>query len=478
MIIGAVRFPPSRALPHGRCTVRPFMKSVFLLFAVVGLCVCAVQAATPAATWGASQTVRASSSLAVAQSTLPTVAGVSADITSTAVSKAATQTSRPATSPTVRTATPRPSTTAARTTAAPTKATTPQPSMTVTSRTTEAPTEDIPAPTAEQNLTVPSPTDSPNATFSTPWPNATTYEYYYPTEYRTQDIDPGMTPYTGPTLLETIEPTPTWEVPANLTNVTPTDPQVAMPYVTAEVVESPTFEIPPGAYGVEPVPSPTETEAPFPISGSQDVAGSSFLPRWLSYLLFIFLGISGVAGIALVGSYAGLGPSGEPAVGIASTRSAPSQAREVRLLQPGAPEPTMEQQVLIDRIERFVPQSMHVERLGRNLLRFEHGAQASAQDRSIRLGRLLIFSAIPSAPVPAPATAWARTHGFRVLAVDGSGMALVMPALSNGGRSVLGVLPVGEMVEGASPVPMPVLPGESDRGVVSRSASTAGTGIL
>ena len=121
---------------------------------------------------------------------------------------------------------------------------------------------------------------------------------------------------------------------------------------------------------------------------------------------------------------------------------------------------------------------MHVERLGQNLLRLEHEVQVGAQDRSIRLGRLIIFSAIPSAPVPAPATAWARAHGFRVLAVDGSGMALVMPALSNGGRSVLGALPVDVMVAGASPVPMPVLLPGNERAAAPRSAVLPGRDVL
>ena len=444
------------------------MKSVLLLFAVFGLCFCVVQAAAPATTWGASPVVKASSSPVVTQSTLPTVAGVSAGITSTAVSKAATQTSRSTTSPTVRTTTARPATTTA---VPPTKATTPQPTATPTA-VASATTEETPAPTGEQNRTVPSPTDTSNTTLPTPWPNATTYEYY-PTEYRTQDIDPGMTPYSGPTLLETAEPTPTWEAPVNLTNATPTDPQIVMPYFTAAVVESPTFEMPPGAYGVESIPSPTETAAPFPISGPQDAAGSSFLPRWLSYLLFIFLGISGVAGLALVGTYMGSRSADDPVIASALPSPAPSRAREARLLQPGAPEPTMEQQILIDRIAGFAPQSMHVERLGRNLLGSSRSRRSSAGPlRPARSAAHLLRH--PVGPVPAPATDWARAHGFRILAADSSGMALVMPALSNGGRSVLGVLPVGEMVDGASPVPMPVLLTEGERDARSRPASRAG----
>ena len=55
------------------------MKSVLLLFAIVGLCLCAAQAATPAPTWGAAETssapiVKASS--APAAQTPPTVAGI------------------------------------------------------------------------------------------------------------------------------------------------------------------------------------------------------------------------------------------------------------------------------------------------------------------------------------------------------------------------------------------------------------------
>ncbi len=445
--------------------MKPFIKSALLL-AVLALCLCVVPAVSSAATAGTSPIVKTSSSAATL-STVPTVAGLSADITSTAVAKAATQTARPTTSATVRTTTPRASTT----TAAPSTEATTSGSTTISTTVTNAPTEEIPTPT-----------DSSNVTLATPWPNATTFEYASPTEDRTPDIDPGMTPYSGPTQPETTEPTPTWDAPANLTNATPTPPPTAIPFFTAEVVGSPTFEIPPGAYGAEQVPSPTETAVPVPISGPLDAAGSSFLPRWLSYLLFIFLGISGVAAVALVGSHLGSRPAEEvgtaSVVASASPRSPRGRIGEMRLLQPGAPEPTVEQQILIDRIAGFSPQSMHVERLGRDLLRLEHGVQVSSRDRSIRLGRLLILSAIPSASISAPATAWARTHGFRILSVDGSGMALVMPSLSNGGRSVLGVLPADEMVEGASPVPMSVPFTESERGAVPRPASPTGAGIL
>jgi hypothetical protein len=329
---------------------------------------------------------------------------------------------------------------------------------------------EVPTPTADPNLTTPLPTDSPYETVTTSWTYATTYDYYLTA---TQDIDPGMTPYSGPTPFETIEPTPTWEGPVNVSDATPTEPPMGVPYFTAEAIESPPFELPPGAYELDPYPSPTETMAPLPSAVPVDAAASSFLPRWLSYLLFIFLGISGVAGVALVGSYLGSRPSTEPVPGPDSLRS-PRRARGMRLLQPTAGELTIEQQALVDRIAAFEPQSMHVERLGQNLLRLEDEAQIGAQDRSIRLGRLIIFSAIPSAPVSAPATAWARTHGFRVLAVDGSGIALVMPALSNGGRSVLGVLPVDVMVAGASPVPMPVLLPVNERAPEPPSAGLTG----
>jgi hypothetical protein len=461
--------------------VRSFMKSILLLIAIAGLCLCAVQAAPPASTWGAAaQTVKTPSSPSVSQTTLPTVAGLSADTTSTIVSKAATSVRTPtrtptatATSPTVRTTAPRPATTAPTTAAPSARAVTPRPTP---KPTTAAPADlNTTAPastqTADLNLTAPWPVESPNATLPTPWPYATTFEVLYPTEDRTPDIDPGMTPYSGPTPFETIEQTPTWEEPPTMLDATPTDPAVMIPYFTAEVVQSGPFELPPGAYGVEQLPSPTETMVPVPLSGPGDAGGSSFLPRWLSYLLFIFIGVSGVAGLALVGSYLGSRSAVEPVGRAVTPSSLQPRAREIRLLQPGTGELTADLQAMVDLIAGFAPQSMHVERLGRHLLRFEHGAQMDAQDRSVRFSRLLVLSAIPSAPVPAPATVWARTHGFRVLAVDGFGMALVMAALSNGGRSTLGVLPVREMVEGASPAPMAVLFTESERAGAVRPIS-------
>ncbi len=314
---------------------------------------------------------------------------------------------------------------------------------------------------------------------STPWPIVTAYESVYPTDERTPDIDPGMTPYSGPTEIVSLEPTPTWEMPADTPNPTPTDPPVAVPYFTADAVQSPPFELPPGAYEVDLFPGPTDTMAPLPSSGPGDTAGSPFLPRWISYLLFIFLGITGVAGVALVGSYIG-SRSPTPTLSPSGVMLSPQlRVRETGLMQPSVRDITAEQQALIDLIAGFAPQSMHVERLGRNLLRLERTAQS--RDSSARLSRLIALSAIPSAPVPPTAAAWARSHGFRVLAADGSGMALVMPALSNGDRTVLGVLPVGEMVDGGSPVPMSVLPPEREsflrahaRGGAARPVGDAG----
>jgi hypothetical protein len=210
----------------------------------------------------------------------------------------------------------------------------------------------------------------------------------------------------------------------------------------------------------------------------RDTAGSAVLPRWLSYLLLIFLGISGMAGLALIGSYLGSRRSEGPVSAAAPFSPDPVRERRIRLLRPGTPEPTIEQQILIDRIAGFEPRTMHVEQLGRNLLRLEQVARVEARDGSVRLGHLLALDAVPSAPVPAPAMAWARAHGFRVLAVDGSGMALVMPDLSTGGRSVLGVLPIGAMVEGASRVPMSVQLAESERDTRSRPAPAAGASVL
>lgn len=269
-----------------------------------------------------------------------------------------------------------------------------------------------------------------------------------------------MTPYSGPTQIESLEPTPSWEMPAETSNLTPTDPPETVPYFTSDAVQSPPFELPPGAYEVDLFPSSTETMAPLPSSWPDDAAGSPSLPRWISYLLFIFLGIAGVAAVALAGSYLGSRSPAGPKDRNGAMLSPQPRARETCLLQPEAGETTAEQQALVDLIAGFAPQSMHVERLGRHLLRLERAAQA--QDPSARLGRLITTSAVPSAPVPPAAAAWARAHGFRVLAADGHGMALVMPALSSGPRSILGILPVGEMVDGGSPVPMPVLAPESE----------------
>lgn len=437
------------------------MRSALLLIAAVGLCLCAAQAATPAPMSGVPDTSSAnikavSSTGAAVQTTIPKVAGLPADTPSLTGSKST------ATSPTGRSTTPRPPTTPPTSAAPTTKATAGGP--------TKAPTTfDTLGSISTPNLTT---------TVSTPWPNVTVFDTYSPTESRTPDIDPGMTPYAGATPLELAEPTATGEVQANVTsviNATPTDLPTVQPFFTVEVVESPPFELPPGAYEYDLYPSPTETVAPIPTLAPGDTFGSSFLPRWFSYLLFIFLGVSGVACVALIGSHLGLRPPSDPVPRADSVHVLPGRAWQRHVLQPGVTKITIEQQALVDRIAGFEPQSQHVERLGRDLLILEQSVQISARDRSIRLGRLINYSAVPSDSVPAPATAWAGAHGFRVLAVDGGGMALVMPALSSTSHSVLGVLPIGEMVEGASPVPMPIrLPGKQVTG--SAPALLADTG--
>lgn len=460
-------FPPPRILRHGSCTVRLFVKSVLLLFAVVGLCLCVTQAATLIPTGGASPAVKASASAPTAAlTTLPTIPGLPPDAPiSTPVAKTATQAAQATTSPAVRETTSRPLTTAPTMAAPSTNAGTPRSTTTVTTTAstppiTTGPKTEASTPTYLQDPTGPWPTEALNAAPSTPWPIVTAYESVYPTEERTPDIDPGMTPYTGPTQIVSPEPTPSWEMPAETSNLTPIDLPGTVPYFTADAVQSPPFELPPGAYEVDLFPSSTETMAPLPSSGPEDAAGSPSLPRWLNYLFFIFLGIAGVAAVALVGSRLGSRPPAGLRDRYGAMPSPPPGARGAGLLQPGAGETTAEQQALVDLIAGFSPQSMHVERLGRHLLRFERAAQA--QDPSARLGRLITTSAVPSAPVPPAAAAWARAHGFRVIAADGHGMALVMPALSSGLRSILGILPVGEMVDGGSPVPMPVLPPESE----------------
>jgi hypothetical protein len=138
----------------------------------------------------------------------------------------------------------------------------------------------------------------------------------------------------------------------------------------------------------------------------------------------------------------------------------------------------MEGQALIDRIVRLDPQSMHVERFGRTLLRLERDAQRAAGDGTIRFDRIIDVAAIPSVPVPAAATAWARAHGFRIIAADGSGLALVTPTLAGMHRSTLGVLPLGEMVDGASPMPMAIVPESSRTMPPTHRASVPGTGAL
>ncbi len=282
-----------------------------------------------------------------------------------------------------------------------------------------------------------------------------------------------MTPYAGSTAITT----PTDVVITFDPNATPSlDPALVVPAFTAEVVSSPPFEIPPGMLEDQLVPSPTETFEPVPSGpGPDDPAPSSFLPRWTGYMLFIFLGITGVAGLALLGTYLG-GRSSSPVPVSRRETIAVSPAPKTPLLLVGAGELPIDQQILVDRIAGFSPGTMPVERLGRNLLRFERAVQERTGDRSIRLGRLLRLSSIPSIDVPPDALAWARAHGFRVLAVDGSGMALVMAALSSTDHSELGVLPVTAMHAVSSPVPMPVVAPGWGATSKARSAFLSGMG--
>lgn len=476
--------------------MRAFVK-YFLLIAIVGLCLCAAVAATPTPTWGLHQTVRTPSTATEPQVTVPPVAGISTHGSATPVAKITSQAPRATTSPTVRSTTPSTRVSVKATaTAPPVRPTTPRHTATPTTKTvTKTPTAAPTVPPAGPNLTVPRatgtvmavatnlttplPAVSINDSVPTPWlavtAYPTTYDYFYPTEDRTPDIDPGMTPYSGATVMETLEPTPAWETPTPIMEYpTPTEyPAPVAPNYTPAAETTQPFELPPGAYGVEQTPTPSETMAPLPGAEPQDAAGASSMPRWLSYLLFVLLGITGVAGVALVGARVGSRSPDEPGGAATPLRAIPPRPTEVRLLRPQAPEPTPEQQILLDRIAEMDPRSMRVERLGETLLRFEHAAQSAAQDRAPGLGSVLALDAIPSLRVPSTATAWARDHGFSVLAVDGSGMALVMPALSTGGRTVLGVLPVDEMVGGASPAPMPIRCAERARRGALRAAAPA-----
>lgn len=425
--------------------MRPSMRSVLLFLFIAGFCLCTVQAATPGPTGIASLTVTDASQGAVGQATVPTVAGLTADTPAATVSRTSTQTPRATPSPTVRTTTPQPPVTGTAGATATTRASA-SPPMTA-----------VPDQTVDMN---------PTSSLPASLPNATVYGQVVPDGSRTPDIDPGMTPYAGATELLTEAPTPTLEAPGNGTNTVPTrtDAPEALPPVTAAVTPSSTYELPPGAYGTERTPSGVgsqdtpETQAPLPATLARESAGSTFLPRWASYLLFIILGISGVAGIALVGSYVRSRSVNGAAVAPATSRAAPPRVRGPGLVRPEATGFSMEQQILVDLIAGFDPRSMRVERLGRHLLRLEQSGQGDAKGAHARLGGLLALSAVPSMPIPAPAAAWAREHGFRILAVDGSGMALVMPDLPSGRSSALGVLPVSGMAAGASPVPMPVPP--------------------
>lgn len=515
------------------------MRAVLLLLVSIGVCLCAVQASNPAPFSNASAQTTATSvdqtttSVSKAITPVPTVTARVTTVTSTTATTSRTtaptvkRTEEPAVhttststysqtvttvaSPT-RTVTARPTTvrpsdevTPARTvtpTPSPTRSTTvpttvattvstasptssPTPVSTPSAPLTTPPTPDPITPAQDQNQTplapngtadgwspiVPGVNETLNGTYPTPWPLESVTPY--PTPSDTPDIDPGMTPYAGSTAITT----PTDVVITFDPNATPSpDPALVVPAFTAEVVSSPPFEIPPGMLENELVPSPTETFEPVPsVPGPDDPASSSFLPRWTGYMLFIFLGIAGVAGLALLGTYLG-GRSSSPVPVSRRETVAVSPATASPLLLGGAGELPIDQQILVDRIAGFSPGTMPVERLGRNLLRFERAVQERTGDRSVRLGRLLRLSSIPSIDVPPDALAWARAHGFRVLAVDGSGMALVMAALSSTGHSELGVLPVSGMEAASSPVPMPVVPpgwGATSR---ARSAFLSGMG--
>ncbi len=476
------------------------MRIVLLLFIAVGICLSAAQAATPAPTWsasGPSPTLSSNVTTPASNGTSPTSVPTTVKATKAPTAEPSVQTTAPTATrtadptvratasrtPTVVPTTPAPTTQV--TTARPTSSSTPVPTTALpTSTSTPVPTTALPTSTVDPNLTATPPIETVNVTspptpennetlnFTVPttWPYVTITEY--PTATDTPDIDPGMTPYAG----STAEVTPVGEIPPFDPNATPTEgPAGMLPVFTAEIVSSPPFELPPGMLDPEVVPSPTETVEPVPTLLEPGEPGASlFFPRWLSYLLFIFLGISGVAGLAMVGSYLGSRP---PTTGPTAAPQSPTLRTQNRfLVSPEAGELPIDQQILVDRISSFSPETMHVERLGRNLLRLEQVAQARSGDRSVRLGRLLSLSTVPSVAIPAAALAWARAHGFRVLAVDGSGMALVMPALSSVNHSELGVLPVARMVDGSSPVPMPVVPPEAGPSPDPRSSFLAGMG--
>ena len=442
--------------------MRLFMKSVLLLVAVIALCLCAARRPRRPPREVQPRSSKVPSSPAAAQATLSTVASLPADTTATPISKAS------------KTQVP--------------------PLHGVAGESGRRPCVpgdhhghgdavgggDHAASRRRRrrpgsNLPVPVPTVSAGSATLTPWPNATTYRFHLPDRIPDAGHQSGDDSLLRPDPLETVEPTPTWE---GLRALSQADRRRTRRWrcrtsATGRRSSRRRSSSRRARTSVEPSPSPTGTVAPFPSAAPPGRRGLVVPAALGGLFLFILLGIAGVALLALGGSHLGTRPAGEPVVA-----PAPAPRAEVRLLQPGAPEPTMEQQVLIDRIAGFAPQSMHVERLGKNLLRFQRGAQVDAQDRSLRLGPLLVLSAIPSAPAPAPASAWARAHGFRILAVDGSGMALVMAALSNGGRSVLGVLPVGSGRGREPRPPMPVLPEDGRRGGRTHPASFTGVGAL
>lgn len=509
------------------------MRTVLLLLVFIGVCLCAVQASAPSPSLNASTQTAATpvdeTTTSVSKATTPsptvtartTTVNPTGDLTSRTTIPTAKGTDEPVVRPTTsntlkptvttevsatRTATARPTTARPPVTVTPSRTPSPTQSLdrstvapTTIQRTisiapattpsttvsTTLPTPDPITPALDPNLTplvpnesyngwspiVPGSNETPNGTFPTPWPLESVTPY--PTPSETPDIDPGMTPYTGPTIFET----PTDVIPTFDPNVTPIlDPALIVPVFTAEVVSSLPFEIPPGMQEIDVVPSSTETFEPvLNAPGPDDPGASSFLPRWTGYLLFIFLGIAGIASLALVGSF--LGGRSSNSVPVPKREAAEiSPVLGIPLLVDRAGELPIDQQILVDRIAAFSPGTMPVERLARNLLRLEQAVQERKGDRSVRLSRLLRLSSIPSLDVPLEASAWARAHGFRVLAVDGTGMVLVMAALSSIGHSELGVLPLAGMHEGSSPVPMPVAPPEGGTASKAGSAFLSGMG--
>ena len=442
------------ALPHGRCTVRLFMKSVLLLFAIVGLCLCAAQATTPVPTLGASKIRQGRLFPGGGATTLPTVAGLVRGYLVLRRPEGRNTISQHPRSARRRHVPRRPP--------QPRRRRQPRPDP----RRCRRPLRSRRRGPLERRVSIPvRPNRDLTLTVPTPWPYATTYDYY-PTEYRTPDIDPGMTPYSGPTLLETAEPTPTWETPANVASATPTEPfDGDTVLITAEAARVPDVRDPARCVRGRADSEPDRDRgaaSEFRTSGRRRLVVPAALDELSALRLSRDLGrgrpCAGRARTSVPG------PPARPSSPRSDSAPPHPVPRRSPVRSPERPSPRWNSRFWSPGLQASSRSRCMSSGLGRNLLRFEHEAQVGAQDRSIRLGHLIIFSAIPSAPVPTPATAWARAHGFRILAVDGSGMALVMPALSNGSHSVLGVLPVDEMVEGRVRSRCRSSPRRADRG--------------